>query len=388
MNIGILTPSIYMYNTRFRERIFAPGELARHLVAGLLTRGHRVSWFTAPDEETNATLVAGDRMLLDQDLRIRAFQDLKPEVLDAMSLYGTKMYYEMDLVMRAFASAQKGELDVLHVFHSFGYLAQYFADLTHVRTLFTIHDPKPDRSMLEHWMLGRFTTPRFVSISRAQQIGWEDLFISNVYNGIDLREFPFDAQGGDRLVAVGRMVAEKGFDHAISAVEATNGKLTIASWVNDTVKQSEYYTRDIEPHVDGNAIVIDSLLRGSDRLNLYQKAKALLFPIRWEEPFGLVMVESMACGTPVIAYNRGSVSEIVRDGVTGYIIDPEDTERPGKGSWIIKKQGIEGLIEAIGRIREIDRAACRKHVKEHFSVEKMVEGYERVYQKVIESHNH
>ncbi len=99
----------------------------------------------------------------------------------------------------------------------------------------------------------------------------------------------------------------------------------------------------------------------------------------------MVMIESMACGTPVIAYNRGSVAEIVRDGITGLIIDPDDVDRPGKGSWIIKKQGIEGLVEAINRIDDIDRNACRKHVQEDFSVEKMVEGYERVYKRVLNS---
>jgi len=88
----------------------------------------------------------------------------------------------------------------------------------------------------------------------------------------------------------------------------------------------------------------------------------------------------------VIAYNRGSVPEVVRDGVTGFIIDPDDEDRPGKGTWIIKKQGIDGLVEAISRIGEIDRRACRKHVEEHFTVEKMVEGYEKVYREVITRH--
>jgi glycosyltransferase involved in cell wall biosynthesis len=116
-------------------------------------------------------------------------------------------------------------------------------------------------------------------------------------------------------------------------------------------------------------------------------ARAFMFPIHWEEPFGLVMAEAMACGTPVIGYARGSVPEIVRDGVTGFIIDPPDGDGfpiSESGKWIIKKRGVEGLIEAIGRVREIDRAACRRHVEENFTVEKMVAGYEEVYKKIIE----
>ncbi len=95
------------------------------------------------------------------------------------------------------------------------------------------------------------------------------------------------------------------------------------------------------------------------------------------------MIESMSCGTPVVAFNRGSVAEIVKDGVTGFIVDPDNTKRPGKGSWMIKKQGVEGLVEAIKRISEIDRAACRKEVEEKFTIDKMVEGYENVYEKVL-----
>jgi glycosyltransferase involved in cell wall biosynthesis len=110
-------------------------------------------------------------------------------------------------------------------------------------------------------------------------------------------------------------------------------------------------------------------MQGASLASAYQKAKALIFPIQWEEPFGLVMIESMSCGTPVVAFNRGSVSEIVKDGVTGFVVPPE--------------KGVDGLVEAIKKIDTIDRAACRKHVEEHFTVEKMVEGYEKVYEKIL-----
>ena len=98
----------------------------------------------------------------------------------------------------------------------------------------------------------------------------------------------------------------------------------------------------------------------------YQTAAALLFPIQWEEPFGLVMIEAMACGTPVIAYNRGSVQEIIVDGKTGFIVED-----------------IDGMVSAIKRIGEIDRSFCRRHVEKYFTIEKMVEGYEKVYAGLI-----
>ncbi len=372
-----------MYQDRYKERIFAPGELVRHLVGGLIAKGHDVTWFSAPGEKTASTLVSGDKDLLEKDLQMRTFQDINEGIKVKVSLYGTKMYYEMDLLARAYAAAQKGQIELLHVFHSFGYLAHFFAELTRVPTLFTLHDPLPTSGMLETWLMERFPGPRYISISRSQQGDKSKHFIGNVYNGIDETEFAFSPLGGERLIAAGRLVSQKGFDQAIAAARAAGVKLTIASWVTDNIRESDYYRQKIVPQVDGIDIQIVSLMLEEKRVELYQTARALLFPIAWEEPFGLVMTEAGSCGTPVIAYNRGSVAEVVADGVTGFIIDPDNADRPGKGSWVIKKQGIEGLVEAIGRIGEIDRAACRRHVEANFTIAKMVEGYERVYRKAL-----
>ncbi|MCX6791799.1 MAG: glycosyltransferase [Candidatus Gottesmanbacteria bacterium] len=369
MRIGILTPSIYMDATRYKDRIFAPGDLARALVAGLVKKGHDVTWFSAPENPRGSTLVPGDRTLLERDLRIRVFQDISPEIQDKMSLYGTKMYYELDLVARAYREAKEKKLDCIHNFHSFGYFAHFFQEITHVPTLYTLHDPIPTENMLERWLFDQFPTHQYISISNSQRGQLGDHFIDTVYNGIDPTKFPFDATGGNGLIAVGRMVAVKGHDIAIQAARAARVPLSFATWMSDSVKNSSFYKEKIEPFVDGKDIKVNSLMQGADLISAYQHAKALLFPIQWEEPFGLVMIEAMSCGTPVIAFNRGSVAEIVKDGVTGFVVDPS--------------KGVEGLVEAIKRIGEIDRAACRKHVEEKFTIEKMVEGYENVYKKVL-----
>jgi glycosyltransferase involved in cell wall biosynthesis len=147
-----------------------------------------------------------------------------------------------------------------------------------------------------------------------------------------------------------------------------------------------FFTDVIAPKLKENPqVTLTGFLQGAQKAQHLGMAKAFLFPIHWEEPFGMVMIEAMACGTPVIAYNRGSVPEIVIDGVTGFIIDPpegDDTPYP-LGQHIIKARGVDGIAQAIKRIGEIDRSACRKHVEDHFTVEKMVEGYERVYQDVL-----
>lgn len=370
MRIGILTPSIYMYRTRFADRIFAPGDLARHLVRGLARRGHEVHWFSAPEEvPQGVTLHAGDETLLTKDLKMRVFQDMSPDLVAHMSLYGTKMYYESDLVSRAYDAFTQKKLDCIHNFHSFGYLAHFYEELTHAPIVYTLHDPMPTGDMLEAWLFARFPTHKFISLSDSQRGTFASHFVATVYNGVDTAAFPFSANEGHGFISVGRLIAQKGHDIAIVAAKEAGVPLTIASWVTDTIQESTYYKEKIAPFIDDKSIVLYSLLRGQNLASKYQAAQGLLFPLQWEEPFGLVMVEAMSCGTPVIAFNRGSVAEIVKDGVTGFVVDPA--------------KGIAGLVDAMKHIGEIDRAACRKHVEENFSIEKMVDGYEGVYKKTL-----
>ena len=372
-----------MYKKRYQDRIFAPGELARQLVAGLVGRGHEVTWFSAPEEPRGSTLVPGNDELLTKDLQIRVFQDIAPDMKGKMSLYGTKMYYELDLVSRAYETAQKEKIDVIHNFHSFGYMAHFFQELTEIPTVYTFHDPIATDDMLERWLFDRFPTHKYISISDRQRGELGAHFLATVYNGIDVTKFSFNPAPGNGLISVGRMIPDKGHDIAISVAKALGMPLTIATWITDNVKNSAYYKEKIVPFIDGKNIIVNSLMQGQSLAETYQRAEALIFPLQWEEPFGLVMVEAMSCGTPVVAYNRGSVSEVIKDGVTGFVVDPDDKDRPGKGSWVIKKQGIEGLSEAVSRLSHIDRLLCRKHVEEHFTTDSMVAGYEATYQKLL-----
>ena len=149
----------------------------------------------------------------------------------------------------------------------------------------------------------------------------------------------------------------------------------------------EYFEEKIKPLIDGKSVIYHGEIGHEALVELYSGAMATLYPISWHEPFGLVMTESMACGTPVIAYNIGSVSEIVRDGVTGYIVEENtdqtnETNKSNKSNLIIQKTGVAGLVEAIKRIGEIDRFACRNYIEDHFSKERMVSEYEEVYKKL------
>jgi glycosyltransferase involved in cell wall biosynthesis len=272
------------------------------------------------------------------------------------------------------------------------YFARFAKD---VPIVYTIHDPLPQENTLSYKLFSKFPDHNYISISDAQRNSKLKLqFIATVYHGIHAAKYPFQTDPSDYFLFMGRLIPEKGLHSCIAVSEALNIRLEIATQMPDKNTTNNYFNDQIKPHLNSALIGEPGIVSDDNKHVLYKQARALFFPIEWEEPFGMVMIEAMACGTPVIAYNRGSVPEIVRDGVTGFIVEPEEGQqnnptrpplnlRGGEGG-VIKKRGIPGLIEAVQRIGEIDRSACRKHVAENFSVEKMVEGYERVYQKVIE----
>lgn len=370
MRIGILSPSIYMSPTRYKDMIFAPRELSVVLADGLVERGHTVYFFTAPDIKTKAKLIPGDAKLLTGEYIVDKMKNVDTARFKWASFYGLKRDYELDLTSRCFKMAIDHKLDIIHSYHDT--MSHFFDDLTNFPTVYTLHDPLPtNEKSLFYWLLKRFAKHRFISISNAYRHhpGLRLNFVGTVYHGLDLSEYPYSGKGGSYLSFIGRLAPEKGLDGAIKAAIVVNKPIHVATSSMAQNKNTPYFDEKIVPFVGHSGVKFTGFMSGSDKSKFLENSVALLFPIQWEEPFGLVMVEAMACGTPVIAYDRGSVSEIVRDGVTGFIVPPE--------------KGVDGLVEAIKKIDQIDRKACRKHVEEHFTVEKMVEGYERVYQKVL-----
>lgn len=381
MRIAIVAPSVYMSEKTYPERIFAPRIVALQLVEGLADRGHDVTLFSAPDIKTKAKLIAGAVDILKGDLLRDKY--LNRELLIEYKLQsGTECrdFYTLDLIGKALQGDKKEKFDIIQTDDPFFHP---FVELSDSAVIFTFHDPLPRPQSLDFWFLNRYKQHNFISISMAQRRGEPALnFAGNVYHGIDSDIYTPSFEKGKYLAYFGRLLVQKGADIAIKAAKETEEVLKIAS--DKTHFNTNFVKKNILPFIDGkNVQHVGYMITQKEKNAFLSNAKAMLFPIRWDEAFGLVMIESMACGTPVIAYNRGSVSEIVRDGLTGFIIDPDNEDRPGKGGWVIKKQGIEGLVEAIQRIGEIDRKACRKHVEDNFTVEKMVDGYEKVYKEVL-----
>ena len=315
------------------------------LVDELVRRGHDVTLFASGDSQTRAQLVATCPRALRLD----------PEITD---------YVAFTLIEVGEVYRRAGDFDIIH--NHVDYVAFPFARMTTTPTITTAHG-RLDLPEIQR-LCRAFPEQRLVSISQAQRAPAPDLnWIGNVPNAIDLDNYHFRPDPGDYLVFLGRMSPEKRPDRAIEIARDLGMRIVLAAKVNSF--EREYYEHDIAPLIrsyplaeyigEVNERQKDELLGG---------AYAYLFPIDWPEPFGLTMAEAMATGTPVVAYRAGSTPEVVVDGVTGFIRD-----------------SVHGMVDALARVKELDRRACREHVERHFAPAVMAQGYEQVYERALQT---
>jgi glycosyltransferase involved in cell wall biosynthesis len=334
MRIAMLAPISW----RTPPRHYGPWELVTSLLTeALVAKGVDVSLFATADSLTSGTLEAVVPAGYSED-----------RSLDAKVM-------EMLHVSNVFEHA--GAFDLIHNQADFVPLA--FSRLVDTPQVTTIHGFSSERIVP---VFKRYEDRvNYVAISDADR--HPDLrYAATIHHGIPIDEFPFDPVGSGDLLFFGRIHPDKGAAEAIQAAIATDHKLLMAGIVQD----EDYYRLKVEPFVDGERIIFDGPLGGAARTGALGHARALLHLIGFEEPFGLSVVEAMACGTPVIAYNKGSMPELIEHGVTGFLVDTFDE-----------------AVAAIGRIGEIDRAACRRAVEARFTVDRMADRYIELYETIL-----
>jgi glycosyltransferase involved in cell wall biosynthesis len=202
----------------------------------------------------------------------------------------------------------------------------------------------------------------FVSISNSDRAAGLN-YLATVYNGIDLSLYPLQQPGGDDLIFLGRIHPDKGVHLAIEVARLSGMRLIIAGIIQDEA----YFRERVKPHLDDQKILYIGPVDVSGKNELFARARALLHLNTIPERFGLVLVEANAAGVPVIAMNLGSCLEVIKDGQTGFLVD-----------------NVTEAVRSLGRISEIDRRACRRRVRQYFSIDTMVEGYERVYSTIFD----
>ncbi len=312
------------------------------LADGLVRAGHEVTLWASGDSLTLAEL----RSVYLHGLR------LDPAVADPHP-------YEWVHAVEAIKDAH--DFDIIH--NHDGEQVMALAGLTDVPMLTTMHCLiGPDTRFIWERYRGFFNT-----ISQAERATIPPLegprFAGVVYNAVDVASFPFHAAKEDYLLFIGQIASIKGAHLAVEVARRLGMRLIIAGKVDPRNRQ--YFAETIEPYIDGKQIQFLGEV-GYEKRELYANARCLLMPICWEEPFGLVMAEAMACGTPVIAFNRGSAPELIVDGETGYIVRDADE-----------------MADAVGRLDRLDPHRCRQHVQENFDTPIMVQRYLEVYERIL-----
>jgi glycosyltransferase involved in cell wall biosynthesis len=320
------------------------------LADGLVDRGHDVTLCSVASSTTKGKVFS-------------VFDHSQRESLDGppSSFLNTALTHSL----ASYLEVAKGDFDVVHDnTWKEGVCSAAFMNTPVVHTL---HGPLDDDNKKFYSLLKGHAGMQFVTISDYQQTCLPGLnYAATVYNGIKLEEYPYSEEKDDFFCYLGRFNSEKAPHLACEVAKKLGAKLVMAGKVNEEAER-KYFDQYVKPHLSDDITYIGELGHWSEeKMWLFSRAKAYLYPIQWEEPFGITMVEAMACGTPVITNRRGSAPEVVADGETGFVLD-----------------NMDDFIDAVKRIDEISPKACRDRVEKMFTADHMVEGYERVFQNLL-----
>jgi glycosyltransferase involved in cell wall biosynthesis len=316
------------------------------LVEELVRMGHHVTLCASGDSQTSAAL-----------------RSWYPRSLRSADDIQAKSYYVLQHASLSLAEAPKYDIVHNHAGEELMALSGLVPDVPMLTTM--------------HCMITRDTqfiwdsySGHYNSISGAQRnclpSSRKARFAGVVHNAIDVPSFPFQRSKGESLLYLSRISPEKGPEAAVEVARRTGRRLIMAGKVDPADR--EYYHTKVEPLIDGDHVQFVGEADAKLKRDLYKDAFALLMPITWEEPFGLVLAEAQACGTPVITFGRGAAPEIVRHGSTGFVVDTTDE-----------------MVDAVARVPEIDPATCRENVEHRFDAPIMAANYMSVYRRILEN---
>lgn len=333
MKIALISPIAW----RTPPVHYGPWEnIASLLCEGLVKRGIDVTLFATKDSKTSGKLVAICPRGYEED------KTIEPKVWECLHI--------CEVFERA------NEFDLIH--NNFDFLPLTYSCLVDTPVLTTIHGFSSPAILPVYEKYNHKNY--YVSISNSDRSDKLN-YIATIYHGINLEQFTFKKEVGDYLIFFGRMHPDKGAKEAIEIAKSFGMKLIMAGIIQD----KDYFYNEIEPNFEEDIIYVGSV--GPEKRNeLLGGAYALLHPIFFAEPFGLSVVEAMACGTPVVAFNKGSMPELIENGKNGFIVE-----------------NVNEAVEVLGKISKVDRQCCRDIVEEKFSVERMVDDYIKVYQQII-----
>ncbi len=340
--------------------VAANAEVMLDIVSGMIKKGHDITVYAPKDSAMKKAKIVN--LNLPAHRLDYAYQ---PEewIKDLHIAY--RITYISELIKNS------NQYDLIHLHVGRVIFGEPFIKFAKCPVLFTIHENfvPPFKPLMNF-----FKQANLISISNAQRKTFPSLnYISTIYHGVHVNDYPFNQAPKENCLFLNRISKEKGVEFAIKAAKKANINLDIYG-----PGEKNYLKKSVLLHLNQKISYHGMVKKYSPKwYRAYSEAKVFLFPIQWEEPFGLVMIEAMACGTPVIAFKHGSVPEIIKDGKTGFICKSND---------------LNSMVKAIKKIYQMPeteyrkmRYNCRKHVEKNFTVEKMVNNYEKIYYKILEN---
>lgn len=383
IRVGLVVPHIFLHRDILPNVIFSPGKLALELAQGLQQKGVNVTLFSAGPIETTVTNINSDLSLFENELKGRGDSYLDLLKKHPFTFVTLARQVQSELIAKSYAMANNDELDIIHIYTNEEDTALPFANLCQKPVVFTHHDPFNFLIKYKN-VFPKYPDLNWLSISLSQRKSMpaHTNWVANIYHGIKPETFqPNYDPSGNYIAYLGRIIEPKGVHLAIQAVKKYNRtakvpiKLKIAGKHYSDATKDNYWNTKIKPELDDDIQYVEFISSDTEKNELLGNASALIIPSLFEEPFGMVMIEALACGTPLIGLSSGAIPEVIKDNQTGVLVEKQSDEA----------QTIEKLADAIGHIKEIDRKKCRKDFEDRFTLDKMTLGHKEAYEKLLQN---
>ena len=379
--IGIVVPHIFIHRDIIGRVIFSPGKLAIDLCEELARQGNDVTLFSPGPVDTSVKTVTADLSYFEEELKGRGDTYIDLLKKHPFTFISLSRQVQAEIIAKAYEAANTDELDIVHVYTNEEDIALPFAKLCKKPVVFTHHDPFNFLVKYKN-VFPKYKDLNWLSLSYAQRSGMPQTtnWTANIYHGLHINTLkPVENPKNNYVAYLGRIIEPKGLHLAIDAIKQYNEtafkplKLKIAGKHYSEHQKDKYWKERIEPELSDTIEYVGHITTNAEKQTFLGNAKGLIVPSLFEEPFGMVTIEALACGTPVIGLPHGATSEIITTAKTGYVISASH-----------EPQLINEIAQAIDKLDMIDRKDCRREFEARFTLTRMAEDHANAYQTLIE----